>query len=261
VVTAEGGCPKVSLITASKKYHNYGARNLYGKLFDKMYDGTLADDWQALITFQQLIILCDADGVVDMTPGSISRRTGIPIEHIEHGLEVLSSPDPYSRTEGDEGKRIALIDAHRPWGWYLINHSKYRNLQDSDTVREQTRERVRRHRESKKDVPDCNGSVTDGNGSLRHTDTDTDIKRIVQKSDDFETFWNLYPRKEAKQKSQKAWNRISITDRKKIIDHLPRRKFPEDKNFQLLPSTFLNGRRWEDEDSEELKSDPVAGAL
>jgi hypothetical protein len=146
---------------------------MYGKIFDSMYDSTLADDWRALITFQQMIVMCDADGVVDMTPQAISRRTSIPIEHIKAGIEILESTDPYSRTPDNEGRRIERIDEHRPWGWVIVNHSKYKALVDSDTVRAQTRERVRKHREKKK----CNGksvTVTQCNGPKRHTDTDTD---------------------------------------------------------------------------------------
>ncbi len=60
---------------------------MYGKLFDSMYDSTLAEDWRALVTFQQMIILCDADGMLDMTPQALSRRTSIPIEHIKSGSQ------------------------------------------------------------------------------------------------------------------------------------------------------------------------------
>ena len=141
---------------------------MYGKIFDSIYDGTLVEDWRALITFQQFIVLCDADGVVDMTAAAISRRTGIPIEHIKAGIDLLENPDPYSRTPDEEGCRIKRLDEHRPWGWYLVNHQKYKSLQDADTVRAQNRERKRRQRER-----DKSRNVTDGHASSRHIDTDT----------------------------------------------------------------------------------------
>lgn len=141
---------------------------MYGKIFDSIYDGTLAEDWRALITFQQMIVLCDADGMVDMTPQSMSRRTGIPIDHIKAGIEVLEKEDKYSRTPDESGRRIELIDDHRPWGWHIINHEKYKNTRDADTIRAQTRERVRKHREKKR-------AVTQGNAQKRHTDKDTHI--------------------------------------------------------------------------------------
>ena len=143
---------------------------MYGKIFDSIYDGTLAEDWRALITFQQFIVLCDADGIVDMTHAAISRRTGIPIEHIKAGIIILEAPDQYSRKRNQQGKRIELIDSHRPWGWHVINHEHYKVLKDADTVRAQTKERVRKHRASKA----CNADVTLGNAPKRHIDTDTD---------------------------------------------------------------------------------------
>jgi hypothetical protein len=148
---------------------------VYGKIFSSIYEGTLYGHWEAIVTMQQLIVLSTADGMVDMTPQAIAARTSIPLDIIHKGLKILSEPDPYSRTPGEDGRRLGLIDEHRPWGWYLVNHEKYKHLQDADTVRAQTRDRVRKHRELKR-------TVTDGNGEKRHTDTntDTDSKREEQ---------------------------------------------------------------------------------
>ena len=92
---------------------------MYGKIFKSIYDGTLADHWQALITFQQMIVLCDSEGIIDMTPAAISRRTGIPLEHIDEGIKFLEKPDPHSKTTDEDGRRIVLIDDHRPWAGEL----------------------------------------------------------------------------------------------------------------------------------------------
>lgn len=170
---------------------------MYGKIFKSIYDGTLSEDWRALITFQQFIILADRDGMVDMTPRAIARHTGIPIEHIEAGIKVLEEPDQYSRTPDESGKRIELIDSHRDWGWHIINYEKYRDTRDMETVREQTRERVRRHRKKKELIEqgfteeeaikavtnsnDCNAPVTHGNAQKRHIDTDKDSDSDLKK--------------------------------------------------------------------------------
>ena len=129
---------------------------------------------------QQLIVLCDADGIVDMTPHAIAARTSIPLEIIDKGLEILASPDPYSRTQGNEGRRIELIDAHRPWGWHIVNHAKYQQMRDADMIRHQTRERVRKHRESK-NIPQATVSVTHSNAPKRYTDIDTDTNTNTKK--------------------------------------------------------------------------------
>lgn len=123
---------------------------MYGKIFESIYDGTLAEDWRALVTFQQMIILSDSDGIIDMTPTAISRRTGIPIEHIKAGIEILESEDKFSRTPDEDGRRILRIDPERPWGWQLVNHEKYRSMRSSEDRKEYMRNYMRERREGEK---------------------------------------------------------------------------------------------------------------
>lgn len=101
---------------------------MYGKIFDSIYKGTLYGQWEAIVTLQQLVTLCDSQGVIDMTPQAIAATTSIPLNIINKGLKVLQDPDPFSRTPGEEGRRIVLIDDHRPWGWFIVNHKKYRDM-------------------------------------------------------------------------------------------------------------------------------------
>ena len=119
---------------------------MYGKVFETIYDGTLYGHWEAIVTMQQLIVLASPDGVVDMTPQAIAARTSIPFEIIEKGLKFLAEPDPYSRTPGDDGKRIILLEDHRPWGWRLVNHGKYQRLRDMNQKRTADRDRIARKR-------------------------------------------------------------------------------------------------------------------
>lgn len=134
-----------------------------------MYDGTLRLNWKALVTFQQMIVLCDVDGVVDMTPFSLHGRTGIPLEIIEEGIEALEAPDPQSRTSEFDGRRLERLDAHRPWGWVILNYKKYRHLTDTETVRAENRERQRRHRDKSR-------AVTDGNAPSLHAEVEAEVE-------------------------------------------------------------------------------------
>jgi hypothetical protein len=122
----------------------------YGKVFDSIYDGSLADDWKALVTMQQLIVLADRKGQVDMTAGALSRRTGIPREIIDHGLTVLAAPDADSRSPDEDGRRIVLIDPARPWGWRLVNHDQYRLRLSQEEKRAADRERLKAKRDAEK---------------------------------------------------------------------------------------------------------------
>lgn len=151
---------------------------MYGKIFASMYKGTLYGHWEAIVTFQQLIVIADADGIVDMTPQAICAHTSIPIDIIEKGLKKLAEPDQYSRTPGEEGRRIVCIDEHRPWGWQIVNYVKYKHLKDSDEVREQNRVRAQRFRDKRNAA---SRSVTPNNAESRHTDIDTDIDTNTKK--------------------------------------------------------------------------------
>ena len=111
---------------------------MYGKLFCQMYDGTLGTrgPWQALITFQQLVILADKHGVVDMTAEAIARRTTIPLDVIKIGIVALEQPDDASRTPDEDGRRIVRLAETRDWGWRVVNYAKYRALRNEDERRD-----------------------------------------------------------------------------------------------------------------------------
>lgn len=144
-----------------------------------MYDGTLADNWQALITFQQMIVLCDSDGIIDMTPGAISRRTGIPHEHIEEGIKFLEKDDPYSKTTADNGRRIVPLDNHRPWGWRIVNHAIYKKMASMADKKKADRERIAQKREESKAVADSR-KVSHGVAKVAHTDADANTDANIK---------------------------------------------------------------------------------
>lgn len=114
---------------------------MFTKVFRSMYDGTLASrgPWQALVTFQQMLILADRRGVVDMTPEAIARISTIPIDIIRAGIEALEQPDPGSRTRDENGKRIIRLDPARDWGWRIVNYEKYRQIRNEEDRREYQR--------------------------------------------------------------------------------------------------------------------------
>jgi len=152
---------------------------MYGKLFSSMYEGTLYGQWQAIVTLQQLVILADADGVVDMTPPAIAARTSIPLDIIEAGLRQLSEADKYSRSDAEEGRRIVPIDPERPWGWLIVNYAKYRDMRSAEDRKAYMREYMRDKRKQEK--------LTDANSKqpltlLANTDTDTDTDTEKRKT-------------------------------------------------------------------------------
>lgn len=122
-------------------------RGGFAKVFSSLWDGTLADRWETWSVFVFMLAHSDAEGVVDMTPEAIARRSCIPVDKVRAALEVLMAPDPNSRTPDHDGRRIVLIDEHRTWGWRVVNHGAYRNRRDTAERKAQNRDAQVKRRE------------------------------------------------------------------------------------------------------------------
>ena len=117
-----------------------------------MYHGSLATvgPWEALVTFQQFLILSDRLGTVDMTAEVIARITTVPLEIITKGIAVLEQPDPHSRNMVEEGRRIKRLSEHRDWGWQIVNHGHYRAIRSAEERRDYMRVKMRERRAAAK---------------------------------------------------------------------------------------------------------------
>lgn len=156
---------------------------MYGKIFESMYDGTLYGHWQAIVTFQQMIVLADQEGVVDMTPQAMAARTSIPFEIIKAGVEFLEQPDEYSRSKAEDGRRIERLEERRPWGWRIVNYAYYRDLASREEKRKKDRERIASKRDAQRhDATGCDNdenvagrrSESPGVANVAHADVDAD---------------------------------------------------------------------------------------
>lgn len=229
---------------------------MYGKIFSSIYEGTLYGQWKAIVTFQQLIVLADRDGVVDQTPPAIAARTSIPLEIIEEGLELLSQSDKYSRSPAEDGRRIVLIDPDRPWGWKIVNYEYYRNLATVEDKRQKDRERIAEKRQKAKEinnVEECR-EVSQGVANVAHIDIDIDTEEKIgqpKPADRFADFWKTYPKKVKKQDSLKVWKSRRLDSKADdIIADVETRKRKDRRwldGFAPDPTTYLRGSRWEDE--------------
>jgi len=78
----------------------------------------------------------------------------------------------------------------------------------------------------------------------------------------------VYPKKQAKQKAFKSWQRLTKEERGLAVEDVRRRgstgwnKSKEGEVFIPLPATYLNGKRWEDEPVAHLSIvDKFAGDI
>jgi hypothetical protein len=226
---------------------------LYGKLFAQMYDGTLATKgpWESLVTFQQLIILADKNGVVDMTPEAISRRTTIPLKIIENGIKHLEKDDKDSRSPAEDGRRIVLLSDNRDWGWRIVNYGHYRKIRSEEERREYHRQYMRKRRSVNSDVKES----TDGEQSQPiAVSSKQKHKNIPPPSGAFLRFWGVWPSSSRKGSRGECWERWRKHDfdlvAEEIISHVEGMKSSADwlKNggeFIPAPLAYLNKKRWE----------------
>lgn len=120
---------------------------MYAKIFAQIFDSSIAEDWQIRHVFEDLLKLCDPDGVVDMTLEAIARRSNTPLEIVKRAIAELEKPDPKSRSANSQGRRIIRIDEHRDWGWIIVNYQRYREIASDEQRRANTAARTRRWRE------------------------------------------------------------------------------------------------------------------
>ena len=112
---------------------------MYVKLFSSLYQGTLRGRSDEILVFTNLLAHCDQHGIVDKHFKAIAEETGLSKVRVRKAIVALESPDPESRSPEMDGCRIVKIDAHRVWGWKIVNYGKYRSIRNEDDRREQNR--------------------------------------------------------------------------------------------------------------------------
>jgi len=261
----------------------------YTKLFRSMLLSSIwSEDNVTRIVWITLLAESDQDGRVYASIPGLASLAKVSIDELNDALLILSSPDPYSKTPDDEGRRIREIDG----GWELINHGKYREKMSKEDQNRKAAERMRRYRERKKQASSDFDSVTHQRNAsvtrcnelrmLRHTDTDTDtdakadtkIKPIHTPSkaastssmarEWFSEFWSVVHVRIGKQKAFEAFGRA--VKRKSSDEKLTQReakdaiveamtafaKSPEAKpadRTPIHPTTWLNQGRYDDDRS------------
>lgn len=107
-----------------------------------------------------------SDGLAPISADYISSITRKGDDEVERCLHVLMSPDPRSRSQNDEGRRISRVDG----GFFVINYEKYRQRADAEGVREYERDRKRLYRAQERTecpvgVPDISGPSASASAS------------------------------------------------------------------------------------------------
>ena len=117
----------------------------YTKLFRSIAASTIVSEPLATRwLWVTLLSQADRKGRVYASIPGLARMANITIDEVEAALRCFMSPDPYSRTTDNEGRRLEVIDG----GWELLNYAKYDAMRNEAERRESKREWDRKNRPS-----------------------------------------------------------------------------------------------------------------
>lgn len=259
---------------------------LYARVFLQILDSSLAEDYQTRHVFEDMLKLVNQDGVVDMTHQAIARRTNVPLEIIKNSILKLESPDPHSRDQEHEGRRLIRLDEHRDWGWRILNWQKYEMIRVNNDMREWNTARMAHYRDNrdKKKAPpeppkESNSTPTptptpECNPTCRLPVVLPDDKHVVlpvvlqyqkiynQKVQDpepkellkmIQTFWDAYPKKKNKVDTEIAFSQVKahlfLPEILRSLEWQSKTKEWTEENGKWIPmpARYLRDMLWKDE--------------
>ena len=202
--------------------------------------------WFEEVLFYRLIVNCDDYGRFDGRPAVVKNRLfplkeNLTLKNVENAINKLA--------------RAGLVTPYTSGGkpfLFLPTWNAHQNV---------------RAKKSKYPEPEniCIHMNSDGSNSLRNpiqseSESESKSKYAQARGEDFERFWSMYPRKEGKQKAKSAFSKINV-DIDVLLSALDGHKRSAQwakNNGEFIPhaSTWLNGKRWEDELVADYSSVP-----
>lgn len=115
----------------------------YTKLFNTIITSTIWSESHATrIVWVTLMAMADQNGEVLATVPGLARMAAVTVDECRDAINLFMSPDPYSRSQDDEGRRLEVIEG----GWALLNYKKYREMANDDDRKAKASARTARYR-------------------------------------------------------------------------------------------------------------------
>jgi hypothetical protein len=215
---------------------------MFAKIYTQIFDSSIADDYRVRHVFEDLLKLADMTGAVDMTVEAIARRTNVPFEEVQRGIERLCEPDPNSRSRAQEGRRLVSLDSNRTYGWLIVNYTHYRNLRDEEARRSYFRDAMRKYRQKhKKKSTDVQADADAGGESV--------LKVVKPTLNTSERIYAAYPRKVGKPRALMVIARMLQKYGADFLlsktEEFSKTQIPGDQ-FTPYPSTWFQQERFND---------------
>ncbi len=244
---------------------------LYSNILLKLYLRSLKNDGKLMfndrIPFNSAMLASvtrHSVGVIEKSM-QIFRELGL-IEILDNGAIYMSDIQNFigkSSTEADRKRSYRdRIESERLG--HLSLNCPDKNPPEIEIEKEIEKEIRDKSKSKSKDINTSYCHYPTDNSNTQSTAcADVGKKRTPRKSysEKFEKFWAAYPKKKAKGDAEKAFNKLKPDDEllETILKALEWQRSSKDwtkDNGQYIPNpaTYLNGRRWEDEQGTEVTS-------
>jgi hypothetical protein len=237
------------------------------KLFTAILDSSVWDfDSDTRIIWITLLAMADRNGRVHAAIPGIARRAQVDIDKTEEALDLFQRPDPHSRSDAFEGRRIEKQGRD----WVILNYGEHRRRQQVEAEKARKREWWRKNRGKQPELDEKLDEASEPSETLAPT-SETRHKQIQIQSQNkrkkeskkkesdaglpagFALFWEEWPKKVARVDAIKAWKKAEREGRLPAVTRMIQAVKAQKQGRQWRdgvipnPATWINGNRWDDQ--------------
>lgn len=230
------------------------------KLFQTMgMSSVWAEDYETRLVWITLLFSADKNGIIEASPIGIAHVARVPLDKCLLALDKFTSPDPYSKDPEHEGRRLERTSQ----GYRLLNYTKYRDKGRGEDRLEYFKERREKTKPTVSEDTNRTVSHTPHNFALKAPIAEAEAEEKKEKDIkpklrfDLEAIYSSYPRKTGKAegmdklkkliRTQTAYDRVLAGVQKFAASP----QGTGDKAYIPHFSTWVNGKRWEDYETQE----------
>lgn len=223
----------------------------YAKLHREILDSTIwLEDLHIKVVWVTMLAMRDNRNEVQASIPNLARRAGVTVEQCKEAIEKFKSPDPYSRSQDFEGRRIEDVRG----GWKLLNGAYYQKRRSAEEKRAydklyRDKERLENRLKELENSNDSKGVVNSRknrfasesraeekrreeksrvekskelsasnklSGNNKHSASSTLSRNVYD--DLFDEFWKAYPKRRNKLEAKKRFKSLKPT--RKLLDEM-----------------------------------------
>lgn len=208
---------------------------MFTKLFSSITESTIwREPDHVRLVWITMLAKSDSSGFVWSSIPGMADAARVSLPQCLEAIERLKSPDEWSRTKDNEGKRIEDVDG----GWRLLNYEKYRKIRNMEERREYVRKKVAEHRLIVNNVnksKQCKQMLT-------HAEVEVEVEVEVD-SNTYKKRLNLL----FKRRDTTPWN---VKEQKSLIDLMKRPEF--ESEISDIEKRYTSGVKYLRQDIQTL---------